>query len=209
MADHLNPNTVNEIVGVYEDPMIAKGVARQLGDLGIPTGAIKVGGADARVESLKAEMREEVDNTFMGPGNVGPFTKEMSKGLVRQTVVWTIALAALGCLLALFDWPGSDLDFGARLVIGALVGAATGATIGFVWGGARGAMREPSGHNLAAERGVTVAVAAPGHLASDAVSIMRSAEPIRLDLGTPEGSPIDTIETDEVRSVATDRDLPH
>ena len=209
MAEHPNPSTVNEIVGVYADPAMAESVARRVRDLGIPVSAVRVGGAGARVESMKAEMREEVDNAFIGPGNVGPFTKEMSKGVVRQTFVWTIALAIVGCLLALFDWPGSDLDFGTRLIIAALVGAATGATIGFVWGGARGAMREPSGHNLAAERGVPVAVAAPGAKAAEVVRIMREAQPIRLDLGSLEGEPIATIETDEVRSMATDRDLPN
>lgn len=209
MADSPNPNTVNEIVGVYGDRAIADGVARRVGDLGIPVSAIRVDDAGARVESMKAEMREEIDNSFIGPGNVGPFTKEMSKGIVRQTTVWTVAGAVLGCLLAFFDWPGSDLDFGARLVIAALVGAATGATIGFVWGGARGAMREPSGHNLAAERGVSVAVSAPGPKAPEVVRIMRSAKPIRLDLGSLEGDPIATIETDEERPMATDRDLPN
>lgn len=209
MADSPNPNTVNEIVGVYADPTIADGVARRVGDLGIPASSIRIDEAGGRVESMKAEMREEVDNTFVGPGSVGPFTKEMSKGIARQTIVWTVAGAVAGCLLALFDWPGSDLEFTTRLVIAALVGAATGATIGFVWGGARGAMREPSGHNLAAERGVSVAVTTPAAKAADVVRIMRDGQPIRLDLGSLEGDPIATIETDEVRSMATDRDLPN
>lgn len=209
MADHLNPSTVNELVGVYGDAATAEGVGRRLRELGVASSAVRVDDVGGRVESLKAEMREEVDNTIVGPGNIGPFTKEMQKGVARQTIVWMVALAILGCLLALFDWPGSDLDFGQRLVIAAIVGAVTGATIGFVWGGGRGAMREPSAHDLAAERGVTVAVAAPGHLAAEAVSIMRAAQPIRLDVGSLEGSPVDTIETDEVRSMATDRDLPN
>jgi hypothetical protein len=70
-------------------------------------------------------------------------------------------------------------------------------------------MREPSGHNLAAERGVSVAVSAPGPKAAEVVRIMRAAEPIRLDLGSLEGDPIATIETDEERPMATDRDLPN
>ena len=70
-------------------------------------------------------------------------------------------------------------------------------------------MREPSGHNLAAERGISVAVTAPAAKAADVVRIMRDGQPIRLDLGSLEGDPIATIETDEVRSMATDRDLPN
>lgn len=203
-----NPDTVNEIIGVFGDPTTAGRVARRLEELGIPTGAVRVGDAESRVEAVKAEMREEVDNTIVGPGSLGPFTKEMTKGATRQGVAWTAALAVVGCLLALFDWPASDLSFGSRLAIAAAVGAATGATIGFVWGGARGAMREPSGHRLAGERGVVVAAPVPGSKAAEAVAIMRGGGPIRLDIGTPEGAPVATVETDEARPMATDSELP-
>ena len=197
MGHSETPNAIHEITGVYGDPRIAQGVATQLADLGIATSAIGVGDADARVTAMKAEMREEIDNTIVGAGSVGPFTKEMTKGIVRQTVVWTIALAVLGTLLALFDWPGSSLQFGSRLAIAALVGAATGATVGFVWGGARGGSREPSRDGLAAERGVSVAASVPDTLAADAVRVMRAAQPIRLDLGTLDGTPISTLTTEQ------------
>ncbi|HVM09366.1 MAG TPA: hypothetical protein VM345_12940 [Acidimicrobiales bacterium] len=197
MADHANHNTVHNVVGVYADPMIARGVARQIADLGVPQSSIAVGDAAGDVQSLKAEMREEADNTIIGPGNVGPFTKRMTKGLIRQTIGWTIGLAILGCALAFFDWPASNLAFGQRLLIAAIVGAVTGATIGFVWGGARGAANEPSLHGLAAERGITLTATIPASLAPEAVRIMREAQPIRLDLGTPEGSPVETITTEE------------
>ena len=195
MADLGNPSTIHELVGVYRDRVVADRVVREVTALGVPASSIHVDDADANVAALKGEMREEIDNTIVGAGNVGPFTKEMSKGIARQLSIWTIALALAGLGLALFDWPGSNLEFGTRMIIGAVVGAVTGATIGFVWGGGRGASREPSLHKLAAERGVVVAVSAPQSVAARAVRVMRDADPIRLDLGSLEGSPVETITT--------------
>lgn len=192
-----DPRTENDLIAVYADPEIARGVARRITDMGVHPEAVRLGGVEARVTALKAEMREEVDNTFVGPGNMGPFTKEMTKGIVHQIGLWTIALAILGGLLALFDWPASNLEFGARLIIAVIVGAVTGATIGFVWGGSKGALEEPSGHNLAAERGVTLAVTVDAARAADVTRILQEAQPIRLDIGTPEGAPVDTISTEE------------
>ena len=193
MAD----GSVHDIVGVFDDEATARRVATRIGDLGVPVSAIRVDDPGARVASLKGEMREEADNTIVGAGNVGPFTKGMTKGILTHVAMWTVGFAVLGCLLALFDWPASNLEFGSRLIIAAIVGAVTGATIGFVWGGGWGAANEPSHGELAAERGVVVAVSAPATHATRVVEAMKAADPIRLDLGSPEGSPIDTVTTEE------------
>ena len=188
---------MRDIVGVFGDAMIAEGVARRIVDLGIARSDVRVGSADARVESMKAEMRDEADNTIVGPGNVGPFTKEMAKGLSRQVVAYTIGFAIVGGLLAFLDWPGTNLPFIARLPIAVIVAGVAGATAGFVRGGGAGAAREPSLHGLAAERGIAISATVPDALAADVVRVMREAQPIRLDVGSVEGTPIATIETEE------------
>jgi hypothetical protein len=197
MAQHPNHSSMHDIVGVFGDAMIAEGVARRIVDLGVPRSEVRVGTAGARVEAMKAEMREEADNTIVGPGNVGPFTKEMTKGMGRQIVGWTIAFAIVGAVLSVIAWPGTNLPFIARLPIAVIVAAVAGATVGFVRGGGAGGAHEPSLHGLAAERGITISATVSDQLAADVVRIMRDAQPIRLDVGSVEGTPVATIETEE------------
>jgi hypothetical protein len=191
----------HEILGVYPDQATADAVVGRLREVA-PAGdvQVRVGGAAASVASMKAEMREEADNTIVGPGNFGPFTEEMTKGVV----VWVTVGALLGGLLVL---PLGfveilDLSLATRLVIAALVGVATGATAGFVAGGGLAA---GGGHDqLAAERGVAVAVDVPASIASEVVGMMRAAQPLRLDLGSLEGAPVDTFQSEARESPAVE-----
>lgn len=188
----------HDVVGVFADATMADAVAKRVTGMGVPAADVRVGDPGAVVESLKAEMREEVDKLLRGPGNVGPFTKEMSKGIVRFTSLGLVAGAVLALPLGLIEW--WSLSLVSRLVIAACVGAVTGATIGFEIGGGFGAKgpAEP----LAAERGVPVSVTVRDDLAASVVRVMREANPIRLDLGTLEGNPVATLETEDDRSRA-------
>lgn len=190
----------HEILGVFSDQASADGVVRRLVSAGVTPGDVRVDDAGSRVASIKAEMREQADNTIVGPGNFGPFTEEMTKGLV----VWVTVGALLGglLLLPLGFLEILSLPLVTRMVIAALVGVATGATIGFVAGG--GLAAEGGYDPLAAEVGVTVAVDVPASLATDVVRIMRAADPVRLDLGSLDGSPVDTLMTQERSNPAAD-----
>ncbi|HEX7168927.1 MAG TPA: hypothetical protein VF230_18260 [Acidimicrobiales bacterium] len=193
MTDPTYAASAHDIVAVYRDHAVARRVAQQVEALGVAPGSIRMDDAATRVESLKAEMREEADNTIVGPGNVGPFTTGMTKGVVKHVGGWAVALTLLCLPLGLVEW--WDVALGTRLAIAAIVGAVTGATIGFVAGGGFGA--EGPNRRLAAERGVTLAVSVVDSLAPRVVSAMRDADPIRLDLGSLEGNPVDTIMTEE------------
>src|SRR5918996_3794317 len=84
--------------------------------------------------ALRAEMRDEVEATVVGPGNVGPFTKGMTRGIALWVPVCTVAGAVLGVVLALLPW-ASGMSTVWRIVAGLVIGAAAGATAGFVIGG--------------------------------------------------------------------------
>jgi len=108
--------------------------------------------AEDHVAAIKGEMHEEVESTVVGAGNVGPFTKGQSRGIAK----WTPLAAGAGALimlpLAFVVWP-SMLGF----ILLPVIGAAAGATIGFVAGGSF----NPKYHDeprLVAEKGPTVGV---------------------------------------------------
>jgi hypothetical protein len=105
--------------------------------------------------ALRAEMRDEVEATVVGPGNVGPFTKGMTRGIAMWVPVCTVAGAALGVVLALLPW-ASGMSTVWRIVAGLLIGAAAGATTGFVIGGGFRPRQEEEGAEFASERGWVV-----------------------------------------------------
>lgn len=179
-----------QVLGVFRDARAARAAAdAAAGVAGRPTRT----GQD-EVASLQAEMREELDNSIVGAGNVGPFTKEMTKGLVIGTllglVVGFVVTVPLGFV------PLGSIGLFPRLLIAAVVGGFAGATMGFVTGGGFGA-KGPA-QPMAAERGTTVSVAvASAEEATKVAEAMRGHDPIRIDLTTAEGEPIGVVTTEE------------
>lgn len=184
------------VVAVFADPAAAKSAADAVRGAGVDQTRIRVGDQSAEVAALRGEMREEMEHTMVGPGNVGPFTKEMSKGVVGGVVIGTV-IGVVVCLpLALIEF--ADVSLPGRLLIAAIVGAFAGATLGFVMGGGLGA--KGPGEPLAAERGVTVAVeASDPEEAARVADVLKEREPIRLDAMLADGQPADTVTTEEDR----------
>lgn len=183
-----------DVIGVFEDDATARravdAAVRIVGEERVRVGARR----DERA-ALRSEMQEEIEHTIAGPGNIGPFTKEMTKGLLLGIVVAT----AVGIALAL---PFAFIDFGPplwqRFVIAALVGGAAGATLGFTVGGGWGA--KAPGEPLGAERGVVVAVeVTAGEEADRVASALAAEEPIRLDVLDEAGRRVETVTTEEHR----------
>jgi hypothetical protein len=176
------------LVGVYRTGEQARRAAERALRAGADPADIRIDENLDHVVSIDSEMREEMDHTIAGPGNVGPFTKEMTKGMLVGILVAT----PLGALAAL---PFAAIEFGdmtlpSRLLIVAVVGALVGATVGWVVGGAFAARRgdEP----LAAERGITVSVPdLPG-----VEEALTHTEPIRLDVVAEDGRPVRTVTTE-------------
>lgn len=186
-------STPHEVIGVFRDLEAARAAADAAARVASSGRAPRIGEAGGEVASLKAEMREEAEHTVVGPGNVGPFTKEMTKGLSAGTIVGIVVGALLALPLGLIEW--ADLDLGVRLVIAAAVGAAAGATVGFMAGGF--AAKGP-GIPLAAERGTTVVIDVRGPEEIERVTeAMRRHDPIRIDLATADGDAVSTLTTEE------------
>jgi len=182
------------IIAVYPSADVARAAARDAVDAGAPASDVRVAEPLDRIVSVQAEMHDEMRHTIMGPGNVGPFTKEMTKGMTLGVAISTV----IGALVAL---PFAAIGFGGwplwlRLLVLACIGAIIGATVGWIIGGGFGARRPDA--PLAAEEGVTVT--AP---ALEAVqSALLATSPIRLDIVVSDST--GTVQT--VRTVATDED---
>jgi hypothetical protein len=154
------------------------------------------------VAALRGEMYEEMQHTIVGPGNVGRFTKEMTRGILGGTLAATLLGALLGLPLGAIRY--GNLGLGERMLIAAAVGAFLGAGVGFVAGGAFSWRASVGGaavtKQLAAERGVTVGVwATDDDEAESAAAILTAAHPIRVDRITAEGHALRTVTTEENR----------
>jgi hypothetical protein len=175
-----------DVIGVFPDEQRAREAAEVAQRAGADPSVIRIGDRNDRIKELQGEMLDEVEHTVMGPGSVGPFTKEMSKGIVPLT----IALGIAGALVAL---PFAAIDFGGlplwgRLLILAVCGGAVGSVIGFQIGGMYGAQRpeEP----LPVERGVTIAIDGAPPSAIDALKAM---QPIQLGTFDEHGRSLGTV----------------
>jgi hypothetical protein len=152
--------------------------------------------------AIRGEMADELESTVAGPGSVGPFTKSMSKGLVRWVPLGTLLGALGGFLLGFLPWPGG-LDLGIKLVLGAVIGAFAGATAGFTAGGfVRPERREEDRRPLQAEAGSTVAVSVgDADEARRARGVLEEAKPVRIDETDSEGFPVGPSEPGRTRLV--------
>jgi hypothetical protein len=183
---------MHEVVGIFHDGPSAARAADAVKAALAPGHEPRVADERDEVLGLKAEMREELDHTIAGPGNVGPFTKEMQAGVVVGVPACTL-IGALVCLPLGFI-PLLSIGLVPRLVIAAIVGAVAGATVGFMLGGftAKG-----PGTPLAAERGVTVAIDVRTPEEIERVQeAMRAHDPIRVDL-IADGQPVTAMTTEE------------
>jgi len=189
------------VIGVFPSEHAAEQAAAAARRAGADPHTIRIGGASDHVTSLQAEMQDELEKSLVGPGNVGPFTKEMTKAMVPGSVIGAIIGAVIALPFAAIEFGGAALW--ARLVIVAVVGAAVGAVVGFQLGGMFGAKRpeEP----LGAERGVTVAV---DDAPPDVIGAMKALHPIRLDTIEEHGRVTGTVITEEqVQSGGTLQDV--
>ena len=184
------------LIGVFRDERAAREAADAAAEAGVDRSRIRIGERGDQVASLRGEMSEEMGNTVAGPGNVGPFTKEASKGIAVTTPVATVAGAVLALPLALLPIPFGDLGLGVRLLIAAAVGAAAGATLGLVLGG--GLAAKGPGEELAGERGVTLGISFDDTEEADRVArALSQRDPIRLDVMRDDGKPGPTVTTEE------------
>lgn len=187
------------LVATFDGPDEARRAmeaARRAGFEAVPGRALDRRGA------LRGEMADELESTVAGPGNVGPFTKSMSKGLARWVPIGTVLGAVGGALLGLLPWPGG-LDVVARLILGAVIGAFAGATVGFTAGGfVRPERRREDQRPLESEAGTIVAVPVAGPEEADrARAVLERTGPVRIDETDTAGFPTGASHPDRTRPV--------
>jgi hypothetical protein len=183
------PEQPLRFVAVYRSEEAARRAAAVAERAGADAGAMRVGEPLDRVASVEGEMREEMDRTLAGPGNFGPFTPRMAKGMTLGTVVG----GAVGLVVAL---PAGAIEFGgwplwARLLVVAIVGAIVGGTVGWIVGGGFGAERPDDA--LAAEQGYPVSVPAT----REVEAALKATHPLRIDLVDARGTPVRPIDSQD------------
>ena len=94
--------------------------------------------SDKEVNALRQEQRDEVESTMVGAGNIGPFTKGMSRGVSLWVPISTVVGALLGLALA-------PLLMEDGVILMVIIGAVAGATFGFTVGGFVGSRRRGEG----------------------------------------------------------------
>ena len=181
-----------KVVAVFSDERAAQAAAEAARREGIDASTIHIDSALDERNALQAEMREEMEHTTAGAGSVGPFTKEMTKGLGFGSIVGAAVGIAFAVPAAFVFFTEEQLVV--RLVIAVFVGAVAGGTVGFVAGG--GLAAKGPVEQLAAERGTTLSITGGGQAAVD---ILQRHQPIRLDV-VVDGQPVDTIATEEAEA---------
>jgi hypothetical protein len=173
------------LIAVYDSDPEAREAVRALEGSGVDTAQVRIDDRRDYVSAVEGEMRSETTNTIAGPGNVGPFPKEMAEGSLVGAVLGGIIGLAVMLPFAAIGF--GDMVLWTRLFTVGIVGLIVGATMGWVIGGGFGAKRpdEP----LAAERGTTVAV--PMSEAAQAALITTNAR--RIDLVHPDGHPVNVV----------------
>ncbi|HEX8098853.1 MAG TPA: hypothetical protein VF660_01475 [Actinomycetota bacterium] len=174
------PTFENRVVGVFRDRRTADAAAKAAAEAGVARDRIQIDAPQDERFALRGEMREEVDHTVAGPGPIGPYTKEMTKGLVRANLLWVPIGVVVGLAVGFIPIGSTSLTF--RLILWAVVGGVAAAVAALSIGGGLSAKgpQEP----LAAERGVTVGVVGDSPEQARRISEAFSRlDPIRLDAG--------------------------
>jgi hypothetical protein len=192
MASDQLPPPARQLLAVFADAATARKAEESLVEAGVARGAVSVADSTDEHPSLRAEMREELDKSWVLPQAGFVATKEGARGLAAVTVTACVIAAVIAVPVALIDF---GMNFWARLLVTELVFIAMALAIGLVIGPALGVKRpnEP----MAAQRGVTLRVG----LDDDRTRARLMAfDPIRLDVITVEDDPVTTVVTDEDRA---------
>lgn len=186
MADTSRTHGDRQLIAVYETLEQAYEAADRARRAGAPDAF--VGEHGDRVDSLRSEMREELEHGVMAPHASLVLPKESSKGVGALVPLGAVAGALLALPLAWVDW---GVPFATALVIVLVAGGTMGATVAFLVG-AGTALRGRFEAN-AADRGVTVRVPVDTPAIEHALD---HGGVIRLDRVDAGGNPDEVLETE-------------
>jgi hypothetical protein len=188
---HFTEEADRDLLVVLPTREEAEEAARRLHEAGIPEDEILLARDEDRVTSLRAEMHEELTESYAVPNAGVVYTKEASRGLAFAEVVGV----AIGLLAAapLALMPIGDTTYLARLAIFAIVGGAFGLTIGLVAGPGLSSIRPDL--PPAVERGTLLRVR---HDTEDVRRLLAGMHPIRIDeVRRADDLPIETVATED------------
>jgi hypothetical protein len=186
--------TEHDAVAVYASLDEADTVVRALVDARVSRERIVCDDGAADRASLRGEMREELERSFVAPQAALAMTKDMTEGAAAMVPIGVLVGALLGLPLGFIEI--GELPLWGRLLIAAAIGAFTGSLVGLIVGAGAGAKGPVD--PMAAEKGVTVRVrSADGR----ALEILHAHHPLRLDVVTPEGIPEGYLPEDGAASV--------
>ena len=187
------PEEDRELLVVYPTQSEADRARRALLDAGVPDGDIHIGRQSDLVTALRAEMHEEVTNSWVVPNAGVAYSKESARGLS----IFSLALGALGLLIA---FPLALWDFGSsywvRFAIIAAVAVTAGRTISLVAGPASTSERPT--RQPGAAKGIVLRV---DQDTPELRRLLSDLNPIRLDEVAHDDQPIDTVTTEGPSSV--------
>jgi hypothetical protein len=173
------------LVAVYDTENQARDAVRALERSGIDIAQVRLADDRDHLSAVEGEMRSETVHAVAGPGNVGPFTKEMAGGSLLGIVIGGIVGFLLALPVAVLGVVDQSVMVGGVLV--EVVGIVVGATAGWIIAAAFAARRpdEP----LAAEQGTTLAVP----LSQQAEQTLAATNARRVDLVEPDGHPVSVV----------------
>jgi len=173
------------LVAVYDTENQARDAVRALERSGVDIAQVRLADERDHLSAVEGEMRSETVHAVAGPGNVGPFTKEMAGGSLLGIVIGAMGGFLLALPVAILGVVDQSVLVGGLLV--EVVGIVVGATAGWIIVAAFAARRpdEP----LAAEQGTTLAVP----LSPQAEQILAATNARRVDLVDPDGHPVTAV----------------
>jgi len=194
-----NPASDRELLVVYPDRERAVAAQRALIGAGVADREIHLDDEPDTIVSLRAEMHEELSRAWIVPNAGVAYPKEAARGLVVMSAIGV----AVGVLAA---FPLALIDFGStywvRWVVFAAVGVGFGLAVALVVGPALGSPRP--GELSAAVRGTLLRV---GRDTRELRELLIAEEPVRLDVVTHDGDPIDTVMTEGDTVTNTVKDM--
>jgi hypothetical protein len=183
------PADERELLAVYAAAERAEKARRRLLGVGVSAELMRIDDDSDEVTSLRAEMHEELTQSWIVPTAAFVATKESVKGIGLVGGIAILASLVVAIPLAFIDF-GSTLAV--RLIWFSIVAVALGATIGFIAGAGLGARRPAE--RMAAHRGVVLRVAQDTAALRE---LLVQTAPIRLDEVTLDSVPLETVVTEE------------
>ena len=134
---------------------------------------------------LRAEMRDELNASVMGPGPAGGLTKAQNKGVVKWVLIFSPVGALLLFVVGLWVWPSPT-----GLIATAAIGATGGATLGLVIGGFLGPREHDEGRPET-ESGKVVGIHSQDESDIEkAMGVLREFDMVRIDRVDGAGRPM-------------------